>query len=176
MADQRALFDRYPSLRRTLPFVPLGRFPTPVHRITDVAQALGIEHLWIKRDDISAPEYGGNKIRKLEFILAQVERQRKTHVVTLGGIGTNHGLATAIFCRRLGLACTLTLFPQPVTSGVKQNLRLMHYHGARLVYRPSLMGAIFTFYLVQRMQYPGAYFLPAGGSNAMGALGFVNAA
>jgi len=166
------LFRAFPELGANLPWFDLGTLPTPVQRL----DRLGLANVWIKRDDLSSPVYGGNKIRKLAFILAQVKQQRKTHMVTLGGIGTNHGLATAIFCRRLALACTLVLFPQPVTPLVKQNLRLFQYYGARLVLRPSLIRAVFAFYLTQRLRYPGAYFLFAGGSNAVGTLGFVNAA
>jgi 1-aminocyclopropane-1-carboxylate deaminase/D-cysteine desulfhydrase-like pyridoxal-dependent ACC family enzyme len=155
-----------------LPRIALGTFPTPVERL----DRIGVDNLWIKRDDLSSPVYGGNKVRKLEFILGHVKRCNKTHVVTLGGIGTNHGLATAIFCRTLALACTLVLFPQPVTSHVKQNLLLLKSAGARLKFRPSLMRAVLAFYLWQRLRHPGAYFLCAGGSNAVGTLGFVKAA
>ena len=63
--------------------------------------------------------YGGNKVRKLEFILAEARKRNTRHIVTFGGIGTNHGLATAIFCDRLGIDCTLLLFRQPVTGHVK---------------------------------------------------------
>ncbi len=167
-----ALLRAYPELGANLPWMPLGTFPTPVQRLDHVGPA----NLWVKRDDLSSPVYGGNKVRKLEFILAQVKQQRKTHVVTLGGIGTNHGLATTIYGRQMGLLCTLVLFPQPVTSLVKQNLRLFNYYGANLIYRPSLIRAVLTYYLSQRLRHPGAYFLYAGGSNAVGTLGFVNAA
>ena len=166
------LFRAYPELGASLPWEPLGVFPTPVRRLKEV----GCANLWIKHDDQSSPVYGGNKVRKLEFIMAQARHRRKTHVVTLGGIGTNHGLATAIYCRQLGLACTLVLFPQPVTSLVKQNLRLFTYYHAHPVYRSSLFRAVCAYYLTMRLRYPGAYFLYAGGSNATGTLGFVNAA
>ncbi len=53
------------------------------------------------------------KVRKLEFVLADAIRKGKDRVVTMGGIGTNHGLATAVFCKKLGIACTLILFYQP---------------------------------------------------------------
>ena len=167
-----ALFKAYPELEAKLPWLKLGCLPTPVQQISGV----GFPDVWIKRDDLSAKAYGGNKVRKLEFVLAQVNQQRKAHVITFGGIGTNHGLATAIYANQLSLRCTLVLFPQPVTSLVKQNLRLFKYYGARLVYRSSVVKAVLTYYLTQRLRYPGAYFLFAGGSNAVGTLGFVSAA
>jgi len=167
-----ALFRAYPELGLKLPIIDLGTFPTPIQRLDHMDHT----NLWIKRDDLSSPVYGGNKVRKLEFVLAQVKRQRKTHVVTLGGIGTNHGLATAIYSQQLALRCTLVLFPQPVTSHVKQNLRLFNYYKANLIYRPSLIRAVLAYYLTLRLRHPGAYFLYPGGSNAVGTLGFVNAA
>ncbi len=149
-----------------------GVFPTPVQRLKN----LGHGNLWIKRDDLSSAVYGGNKVRKLEFILGDVVRSGKKEVVTIGGIGTNHGLATAIYCRRLGLSATLIIFDQPVTRYVRQNLLLFHKHGARLVYAKSITAAGAKFYTTERLKRPGAYFLYAGGSSPVGVLGFVNAA
>jgi 1-aminocyclopropane-1-carboxylate deaminase/D-cysteine desulfhydrase-like pyridoxal-dependent ACC family enzyme len=167
-----ALFERFPELAGSISWVSLGEFPTPVHRLEN----LGHGNLWIKRDDLSSPAYGGNKVRKLEFILGDVKSRGKKEVVTIGGIGTNHGLATAIYCRRLGLDTTLVVFDQPVTHFVRQNLLLFHKNGARLVYAKSLTGAGAKFYITERLKRPGAYFLYAGGSSPVGALGFVNAA
>lgn len=166
------LFDCFPDIDGRIPWLSLGHYPTPVQKLT----GLGHEHLWIKRDDLSSPVYGGNKVRKLEFVLADVLKKGKKRVVTIGGIGTNHGLATAIFCRRLGLGCTLIVFDQPVTRHVRQNLLLFHKFGADLVYARNIWEAGVQFSIIQRMTKPGAYFLYAGGSSPLGTLGFVNAA
>jgi len=166
------LFEKFPQLREKVGWIPLGSFPTPVHGL----QRLPYSNLWIKRDDLTSPVYGGNKIRKLEFILGEVGRRRKSHVVTLGGLGTNHGLATAIFCRRRGFRCSLILFDQPVTGHVKENLLLFHRYGARLVAAGGVFGAGIEFYVKERLRNPRAYFLYAGGSTPIGALGYVNAA
>jgi 1-aminocyclopropane-1-carboxylate deaminase/D-cysteine desulfhydrase-like pyridoxal-dependent ACC family enzyme len=167
-----ALFERFPELAGSLPRVSLGELPTPVQRLKN----LGHGNLWIKRDDLSSPVYGGNKVRKLEFILGDARAKGAKEVVTIGGIGTNHGLATAIYCRRLGLRATLVVFDQPVTHFVRQNLLLFHKNGARLVYARTMTGAGAKFYISERLKRPGAYFLYAGGSSPVGALGFVNAA
>ncbi|MBN1496336.1 MAG: pyridoxal-phosphate dependent enzyme [Spirochaetes bacterium] len=167
-----ALFERFPELEGAIARVALGEFPTPVHRLNN----LGHGSLWIKRDDLSSPVYGGNKVRKLEFILGDVMRSGKREVVTIGGIGTNHGLATAIYCRGLGLDATLIVFDQPVTRHVRQNLLLFHRYGARLVYAKDMIGAGAKFYTLERLKRPNAYFLYAGGSSPVGALGFVSAA
>ena len=112
------LFQYLPELQQNLPWKPLGQFPTPIRKL----DGLGYQNLWIKQDNLSSNVYGGNKIRKLEFALAAALAQNKNHVVTMGAIGTNHGLATAIFCQKLGLKCTLLLFKQPVTRDVKEKL------------------------------------------------------
>ncbi len=171
-AQKPVLFDYFPELEKAVSWVPLGDFPTPVHQLTN----LGHSNLWIKRDDLSSPLYGGNKVRKLEFVLGDVKARGKKEVVTIGGIGTNHGLATAIYCHRLGLDVTLIVFDQPVTRFVRQNLLLFHKYKARLVYAKSLVGAGAKFYITERLKRPNAYFLYAGGSSPVGALGFVNAA
>ena len=170
--EKLPIFAEYSQLEGRLPWIELGKFPTPVERLTH----LNHPGIWIKRDDISSELYGGNKVRKLEFSLAQILSQKKKHVITIGGIGTNHGLATAIFCQQLGLKCTLLLFRQPVTRFVKQNLKLFHYYGAELIFKGSLLNTALHYGLFQRLVYPRANFLYAGGSSVEGTIGFVNAA
>ncbi|HSV96919.1 MAG TPA: pyridoxal-phosphate dependent enzyme [Spirochaetota bacterium] len=166
------LFHKYPELGINIPRVSLGAFPTPVHRLS----GFDCENLWVKRDDLSSAIYGGNKVRKLEFILGDAEKRNRREVVTIGGIGTNHGLATAIYCQRLGMRCTLLLFKQPVTSYVKRNLLLYRYFGARTVFRGSLPKTVLAYYLTHRLFHPAARYVFAGGSNVLGTIGFANAA
>jgi len=166
------LFTYYPDLRDRVDWISLGNFPTPIQRLSE----LGFENLWIKRDDLTSLVYGGNKVRKLEFILAAAQRRKAKQVITFGGIGTNHGLATAIFCRQLGMGCTLLLFWQPVTPHVQENLRLFQKFQANSVYAKTLWHAVWRYYVLERLKHPRAYFVYAGGSNALGTLGFVNAA
>ena len=167
-----SLFRKYPELDQKLPYIDLGTFPTPVHPL----KHLDIENLWIKRDDQSSSVYGGNKIRKLEFILAAARQREVRHLVTPGGIGTNHGLATAIFCDQLGIKCTLLLYHQPVTENVKHTLRLLAAYKARLVYHKTLWRTMVYYYSLYRFKFPGAYFVYPGGSNTIGNIGYVNAA
>jgi D-cysteine desulfhydrase len=167
-----SLFRKYSQLDQRLPRICLGTFPTPAHPIQD----LGLENIWIKRDDLSSSVYGGNKVRKLEFILAAVRRRRDRHLVTVGGIGTNHGLATAIFGKQLGIKCTLLLYHQPVTENVQQTLLLLGQSSARLVYQKTLWRAMASYYGISRLKFHGAYFVYPGGSSAIGNIGYVNAA
>ena len=171
-SDTPFLFRNYPELKEKIAWLPMGTFPTPVHPL----HRLGFENLWIKRDDQSSPIYGGNKVRKLEFILADARQRHTRHVVTFGGIGTNHGLAAAIFCDRLGLDCTLLLFHQPVTRQVKQNLLLFEKYHAVTIYKKTRWRTLLAYYLLFRIRRPGACYVFAGGSNATGTIGYVNAA
>ncbi len=166
-----SLFRSYPQLSQKLAVMQLGSYPTPVHRLRLADRA----DLWIKRDDLSSPVYGGNKIRKLEFILADARRKNVRHLITLGGIGTNHGLATAIFSHRLGIRCTVLVYRQPATRGVKRSLLLMNKFNARLIYAKTLLRAMVYYYSIYRLRYPGAYFVYPGGSSTLGTIGYVNA-
>ncbi len=170
--NRPVLFSEYPELEENTPRISLGTFPTPVHHLSQMGPA----NLWIKRDDLSSPIYGGNKIRKLEFILGEAKRRNISHIITFGGIGTHHGLATAIFCEKLGIDCTLLLFRQPVTPGVRKTLLLLHKFKAETVYKKTLWRTVVSYYLLERIKKPGGYFVYAGGSNPEGTIGYVNAA
>lgn len=165
------LFKKYPELEGVLPRVSLGNFPTPVQRLSH----LGNDNLWIKRDDLSSGIYGGNKLRKLEFILADAIKKGRDKVITMGGIGTNHGLASAIFCHELGLQCKLLLYHQPVNSYVKRNMLLFLKYEAEPVYLKGVFRTAATLLLTQRLLNPRAYILEAGGSSPLGTVGIVNA-
>ena len=171
-ATKPALFERFPELSGQIDWLRLETSPSPVQQL----EHLGHRSLWIKRDDILSSLYGGNKVRKLEFVLAEAIEKGKDRVVTMGALGTNHGLATAIFCRRIGLGCTLLLFDQPVTSYVRRNLLLSHKYGADLIYLKGVIRMGVDFYLSSRLRYRNACFLYAGGSSPLGMLGAVNGA
>jgi D-cysteine desulfhydrase len=168
------LFEAFPELQKQLPWTPLVEAPTPIHRLERISSLLGKE-VWIKRDDKTSSEYGGNKPRKLEFLLGQALAQNRKRVVTGGGVGTNHGLATAIFGKKVGLGVTLGLFDQPVTVHVRNNLLLYQAFGAEMKYMGSPLMAALRFYLVEKIRQRGAYLVPLGGSSPLGALGYVDA-
>ena len=128
----RPLFKRFSGLFGRLPFIALGQLPTPVKPLVTLAKKIGVADLWVKCDDISAPVYGGNKIRKLEFLLATAIAQGCTSVLTFGGLGSNHALATSINCKRLGIQCIAVLTPEPATEAVRRTLRYHQLLGTRL--------------------------------------------
>ncbi len=168
--DFRPLFRWSPVLRERLPWQPLADLPTPVSPLPMATNA------WIKRDDISHPEYGGNKIRKLEFILAEALAKGAKRIITFGATGTNHGVATAMMCAQAGLECEILLFDQPDSATVRGNQKLMRHYGASLIYCGSLAATVTRYYCHPARMRRDAYFLFAGGSNVAGTLGFVNAA
>jgi D-cysteine desulfhydrase len=168
------LFETFPRLRQSISWTPLVNAPSPVHQLEHLSSRLSRD-IWIKRDDKTSLSYGGNKPRKLEFILGDaLTRGRKT-IVTGGGLGTNHGLATAIFGQQLNFRVLLGLFFQPVTTHVRKNLLLFHAHGAEMAYVGSLLRAVLRYYVTERIRRRGAYFIDPGGSCARGVLGYVDA-
>ena len=169
--QQPLLFENYPELKKRISYLPLGEFPTPVHQLKN----LGFNNLWIKRDDLTSLIYGGNKVRKLEFILAEVKRRNKKRIVTTGGTGTHHGLATAIFAQQFGIDVTLLLYDQPYSDEVRHNLLLLAGQQVKIVHCKTLWKTMFSYLVLRRIIDPFAYFLYPGGSNVFGTLGYVNA-
>jgi len=167
----RPLFEAYPSLQKHIPSLAIAKLPTPVEALPELAP-----NLWVKRDDKTNSLYGGNKIRKLEFILADILRSGKKELVSFGAIGTNHGVATAIYSLKMDIALQMILFKQPVTSHVQQNLKLMHRFNAQLNFKGSLFRAAMSFYIGRLFHSRKRYYLFAGGSNILGCIAFINAA
>jgi 1-aminocyclopropane-1-carboxylate deaminase/D-cysteine desulfhydrase-like pyridoxal-dependent ACC family enzyme len=181
------LFEQYPLLQKKLPYVSLGGFPTPVQKLERLGAELGVDRLYIKRDDLSGRLYGGNKPRKLEFILGDALRSRAKEVITFGGAGSNHALATAIYAQKLGLKSISMLIPQPNARYVRSNLLMGHRCGAELHLCGSGLGSArnmplvyiatayqFLRHRLREGRFP--YFIPPGGSSVLGLIGFVNAA
>lgn len=173
------LFTRYPALAGQLPWRRLADLPTPLDDGSAAAAAWGIGELRIKRDDLAADLYGGNKIRKLEFVLADALARGCDAVVTFGAAGSNHALATAIYARQLGLDCYAVLTPQPPTTKVASTLRYHAWLGTRL-YAASTMPGVQEVVAGIRAAHPTGgeriYEVPWGGSSWLGNAGFVNAA
>jgi len=141
----------------------------------------------MKRDDLSGKVYGGNKPRKLEFILGNALRSKAKEVITFGGAGSNHALATAIYARQVGLKSISMLVPQPNARYVGRNLLMSHYCGAELhlcgaemesIRNMPLVYAATAYQILRHRLREGRlpYFIPPGGSSLLGVIGFVNAA
>ena len=177
---QRALFAQYPGLETGLPFLALGDLPTPVVPLHGLAAALGADPgaagLWCNRDDLSSAVYGGSKIHKLEFLLGDALAQGCTTVLTFGGLGSNHALATAINCRRLGLQCVVVLTPEPATEAVRRTLRYHQQLGTHIEVATNYKDIrTLADSLIRDAPEGSVYEIPFGGSSWLGATGFVNA-
>ena len=158
----------------SFPRVSLGIFPTPMHRLENISRILGT-NVWIKRDDLTGVGLGGNKVRKLEFLLADALEQGAGLVMTTGGAQSNHAMLTAACAKRLGLDVILILKKRGVTE----------MRGNRIL--EALMGTDVRFMdtdsyadIYAEMDRIGAASgkrynkIPCGGSNALGALGYVS--
>lgn len=170
-----ALFRRFPALESRIPHRPFLSGPTPVGRLA----LPGAADLWVKHDERCTPHYGGNKPRKLEFLLGEALARGSRRLLTTGGLGTHHGLATTIFARACGLETTLVLVDQPVTAEVRESLRLFSAYGAEVVDARHVLGAVArSAAVLARSRWRGErpFLVPTGGSSAIGNLGFVSAA
>lgn len=174
------LFETFPALRGRLPHTPLADLPTPVEPMPRLAASLGIENLYIKRDDLTAALYGGNKVRKLEFLLGDALRQGRKEVMTFGCAGSNHATATAIYAHETGLRSISMLLPQPNAHSVRYNLLISQHFGAELHHYSSsgAVGAGVRRQLARHLRLTGVepFVIPAGGSSPLGVVGYVNAA
>jgi D-cysteine desulfhydrase len=176
------LYRRFPQLVERLPRVDLCGGPSPVRRLVALEAHLGRDLLWLKDDGVLGTIYGGNKVRKLEFILADALHRGARIILTFGGTGSHHCLATALYAPRFGLRVTCVLLEQPASDEVRANLALLRASGARVALAGSLAGATArAAWLAVRCTEPGLpprfpYLLWVGGSIPLGCLGYVNAA
>lgn len=175
----RHLFRRFPQLIGRLPWMPLADLPTPLQRLEKLGAKLEAPDLWIKRDDLDSPIYSGNKPRKFEFVFADAIAKGHRCILTVGSAGSNHGAATTLFCRHLGLDIMLALVPQPVLSYVRQNILINHRNGAKFMLSKNDVSnvlrilAFYTQHYFRKQQAP--YFMYFGGSCVLGNVGFVEA-
>ena len=154
--------------------VSLGLFPTPLYRLPNMSRELGT-NIWIKRDDLCGVALGGNKVRKLEYLLADAKKQGYDLVMTTGQAQSNHAMLTAACALRQGMDCILVLKKRGVTA-CKGNLILNHLMGVevRFVDTDSYDD------IYQEMDRIGeelgrkVYKIPCGGSNALGSLGYID--
>jgi len=171
-----ALLRRHPRLR-ALPRAPFVTAPTPVEPLPLPGAPAGA--CFVKRDERSCALYGGNKPRKLEWVLGAARARGVRRLVTSGGIGTHHGLATAILGRSLDMATTVVCVPQPVTPHVLEQLDAMLAWGAEIRFARGVPGAAAqTVRALVRARLAGErpLLVPTGGSSALGDVGFVAAA
>lgn len=169
----QSLFSAWPALSRRLPALSLGRFPTPVERLTALEGRLGLSDLYIKRDDLSSPTYGGNKVRTLEVLFGQALALNAREIVATGALGSNHAVATALHAPGVGLSAAAILFPQPPSRAALENLQVTLGHANRVQVLPHWS---FLPFAIWRAQRRGRVVMAPGGATPAGALGYVAAA
>lgn len=169
------LFEQYRNLANNIPWMELINHNTPIERLANLENELGLNSLWVKRDDQTSQLYGGNKPRKLEFILADAKKKGFESVITKGGIGSNFCVANAAMCSKLGLKPIAVLVDQPMNPIVKKNLLINLYYKNELHYIRK-NNRVKWFKLWMKLRRRNIYYmLVPGGSVPLGTLGFVNA-
>lgn len=167
------LADAWPRLAARLPKIGLADLPAPVesHALRLDNQAFEVS---VKRDDLTGRLYGGNKVRKLEYLLYKARERGAKRIATFGTVGSNHALATALYAKALGYDCTCFLSHQAPTPTIARTLRLHLANGTEIVhYGGGRASRVAT--LRDHLWRRRAFLIPPGGSNWPGAVGFVAA-
>ena len=165
------------------PRLHFAHLPTPLEPMPRISEHLGGPNLWIKRDDCTGLSSGGNKTRKLEFLMADAVERGADTIITQGATQSNHARQSCAAAARLGLECHILLEDRTGfhddAYAQNGNVLLDQLHGATISQRPadSDMNAEMEL-LAQQLRDDGKkpYIIPGGGSNEIGALGYVNAA
>ncbi len=165
------------------PRIRFGHFPTPLEPMENLTRHLGGPQLWIKRDDCTGLSTGGNKTRKLEYLCAEAMALKADVIITQGATQSNHARQTAAAAAKLGIECRILLEDRTGYADAAYtqsgNVLLDKLHGASVSRRPGgadMQAEMETLAAALRTQGRTPYVIPGGGSNPVGALGYVNAA
>lgn len=165
------------------PKVRLGHLPTPLEPMDRLSEKLGGPRLWVKRDDCTGLSSGGNKTRKLEFLMADALSKGADTIITQGATQSNHARQTTAAAAKLGMGCHILLEDRTGSNDnnyiLNGNVLLDRLHGASVSKRSggsdmNLEMQDFADALIEKGKKP--YIIPGGGSNPIGALGYVNCA
>jgi 1-aminocyclopropane-1-carboxylate deaminase/D-cysteine desulfhydrase-like pyridoxal-dependent ACC family enzyme len=172
------LFERYPGTA-ALPLAGIALLPTPLEPFSIEGVAPREGGLWVKRDDLTNPVYGGNKVRKLDFLLGEALAGKKRAVMTFGAYGSNHALATAVHSRALGIEPHVVLSPQAPTAYARATVLAHAALGTHLHLVEGWEGLREAVRVRQQLITRDGVeplVIPMGGTSAFGATGYVNAA
>jgi D-cysteine desulfhydrase len=167
------LADTFPQLARKVPRLPLADLPTPITRAR-LLRGSKTHEIAIKRDDLTGKLYGGNKVRKLEYLLHKARQKGARCIATFGTVASNHALATALYAHELGFESLCFLSHQAKTGNAARALNMHLQNQSGIVrYGGGRKSRVATLrdYLSQRQ----VFLIPPGGSNWLGAIGFVSA-
>lgn len=165
------------------PRLDIAHLPTPLEPLKNLSRILGGPNIWIKRDDCTGLAGGGNKTRKLEFLMADAVKRKADSVITQGATQSNHARQTAALAAKLGMECHILLEDRTqmhdVDYNYNGNVLLNQLFNAKLQKFPAGTDMNTTMVsLAEKLTSNGKtpYIIPGGGSNPIGALGYVNAA
>jgi len=179
-ASPENLESFFPSLQERVKKIPLLKGRTPLTPLSGLEAHFDIQSpgtLLVKRDDLSQDLLGGNKARKLEYLLGEAQTRGARSLITAGMWGSNHALATTVAGRKQGYRVHLHLGPQPVTENVKKKLLAFKALGADLHYHSTSIGlgfAIAKAMLLDALSGGTVFHIPPGGSSPTGSLGYIN--
>ena len=167
-----ALSMAFPRLGASLQRTAIADVPTPVTSHT-IGLPSATRNIMVKHDEATNDVYGGNKVRKLEYLLQRASDRKAHRIATFGAVGSNHALATAIHATRLGFDCTCFLSHQKATPNIARTLNMHRELGTEIVRwgRSTDHLAMYRQYL----QHRKTWVIPLGGTCWLGAVGFVNA-
>jgi D-cysteine desulfhydrase len=176
-----AVLARFPRLEARLRTASLGVWPTPVEPLAALARELGRDgaELFVKRDDLSSPVYGGNKVRTLDVLFGEALALGLPRVVATGAYGSNHALATVLHAPRAGLTADVALFPQPASRAAVLGLAATVARAAHVTdvtHWSTLPFRVAALMLEARRPERRALVMQPGGATPLGALGYVLAA
>ncbi|MCB2214258.1 D-cysteine desulfhydrase family protein [bacterium] len=158
------------------PRLQFAHLPTPVEEMPRLSAELGGPQLWVKRDDQTGLAFGGNKTRKLEYLLADAQAQDARTLITAGAVQSNHCRQTVAAAAKFGLDCILVLFGDPPDPPDGNHL-LHHLLGAEFVFteRDEVETQLAETFAQAQVDGRQPYLIPYGGSNPVGAMGYVHA-
>ena len=179
---EKSAIERAVERFKAIPRLNYGVYPTPVEEASRFRGVLGggAPRVLIKRDDYTGPGFGGNKVRKLEYVLAKASADGAEVVITVGGVKSNHARVTAAMCAKLGLRCVLILNSAAVTyEGLKPaSFSVDELFGAdiiRVADREERAAMVESVAEKLRGEGKKVAVIPLGASTPLGALGFVRA-
>ncbi len=185
MIDQAVLSDLLSRLQKH-PTAPLALLPTPMHRLPNLGAHLGGQDLWIKRDDLTGLEGGGNKTRKLEYLVGDAIAAGADMLATVGAIQSNHTRQTAAAAAKMGLKCALLHCAWTEDAGPQYravgNILISHLMGADLYVEETVrpiedQGPLDAFVAQLKKRGHEPYLIPGGASeHRLGSFGYITCA
>ncbi len=166
-----------------IPRIRLGRLPTPLEKLENLSKTIGVPELYIKRDDMTGIGYGGNKIRKLEYLVADALSKEADTIITTGGVQSNFTRQTTACAVKLGLKTVLVLIGSEPEE-YRGNLLLeklmgaeIHFVSAETLDEGAEKAGNLMKSLSEKLETEGhrSYIMPVGGATPIGCIGFTNA-